>query len=222
MKSSARTRSSRYAPPGRAGPRPLRSDAAHRDAAPSLRPASRSGASRGPDRGCSDRPLVELREELGDREAEVFLDHLLDVGEREAAHVLKPRGSAIRAEKIRITVERSCPNLTKVGPSSSSISRRCWPRCERLIVLLQREMARTGYRPRGVSNQSSKPWRTATCASRRPRLRVAARPSLRVTDYSRGADGDGSLPCPRPGSVQGATPGDTPDERQIHDRSTQR
>ena len=31
-------------------------------------------------------------------------------------------------------VESSWPNLTKVGPSSSSISRRCWPRCDALAL----------------------------------------------------------------------------------------
>ena len=40
------------------------------------------------DRGCGDRLLVELREELADREAEIFLDHLLDVGHRKRANVV--------------------------------------------------------------------------------------------------------------------------------------
>ncbi len=31
-------------------------------------------------------------------------------------------------------VDRSCPNFTNVGPSSSSTSRRCWPRADGVIV----------------------------------------------------------------------------------------
>ncbi len=61
-------------------------------------------------------------------------------------------------------VERSWPNLTNVGPSSSSISRRCRPRHGGVL-------GGRGAPPFGVNPN---PWRTATCAisPRRPMLAV--------------------------------------------------
>jgi hypothetical protein len=51
-----------------------------------------------------DRPLVELQEQALEREAELFLDHLLDVGEREGADVVLQAaelGDDVRRQDVR-------------------------------------------------------------------------------------------------------------------------
>ena len=66
--------------------------------------------------------------------------------------------------------------MTNVGPSSSSISRRCWPRSDGVPSVSERFM-RPGIRSvrRWVSKKYPNPCLTATCAisETRPRLRVA-------------------------------------------------
>src|SRR3954451_4538879 len=77
----------------------------------------------------------------------------------------RPRSSATMSGGTTSgRVESSCPNLTNVGPSSSSISRRCRPRAVPSIA------GSPALRP---STAYPKPWRTATCAIslRRPRFR---------------------------------------------------
>jgi len=61
-----------------------------------------------PDRCGGKRLLVEVEEEPLDRLVELLADRSLDVGERKRSDIVL--------------------NFTKVGPSSSSISRRCRPR----------------------------------------------------------------------------------------------
>jgi len=84
------------------------------------------------DRRRGDRRVVELREELGNRKAEILLDHLLDVLDRKRANVV------LQAPQLRDDVGREhvgprreqLAELDERRASSSSISRRCWPRWE--------------------------------------------------------------------------------------------
>ena len=78
-------------------------------------------------------------------------------------------------------VESSWPNFTKVGPSSSSASRRRWPRfecapCTDAPSASTSSADRRGRRSlsRCASKKYPKPWRTMTCAisDRRPIVRV--------------------------------------------------
>ena len=64
------------------------------------------------------------------RELELLADHALDLGERERSDVVLERAQLVMMSGGTMSgrVESSWPNLTNVGPSSSSISRRCWPR----------------------------------------------------------------------------------------------
>ena len=69
------------------------------------------------DRGGRDRSGIELGEELVDREAEVFLDHILDVAEREGTDiVLEPTqlGDDVRREDIG-TRREELPELHERG-----------------------------------------------------------------------------------------------------------
>ena len=130
------------------------------------------------DRRGSDRPVLELHEELVDRQAEVFLDHLLDVGERERAHVVLKaaqlgddvgrKNVGTRREELSELDERRAELVEHLAQVLATL--------RRLIVGSSRR-DRRGKRSvsRWVSNQYPKPWRTATCAisERRPRLRVA-------------------------------------------------
>ena len=82
------------------------------------------------DGGGCDRLGVELDEELLDRQAELLLDRRPSLVERERPDVvLEARSSAMMSGgSTSGRVESSWPNFTKVGPSSSSISRRWRPR----------------------------------------------------------------------------------------------
>ncbi len=89
------------------------------------------------DRRGRDRLLLEVLEDLLDREVELLLHHLADAG-RTARGARRPGGRAARSRMSGGTmsgrVASSWPNLTKVGPSSSSISRSRRPRLRVLMV----------------------------------------------------------------------------------------
>ena len=73
-------------------------------------------------------------------------------------------------------VLRSCPNLTKVGPSSSNISRMCRPRCAGGGGFGRRQCLKPG----GMRCRSKKypnPWRKATSDTSRIRSRLRMRVS---------------------------------------------
>ena len=103
-----------------------------------------------PDRGRRDRGQVELEERLVEREVELRLDDLAHLLERESA-TRRPAGREARrrcpAGRRPGRVERSCPNFTNVGPSSSSISRSRRPRSE--TVATSRRVARRRGRRAG-------------------------------------------------------------------------
>ena len=76
-----------------------------------LPPVRQRGAMHLSDRGGGDRRLVELREELGDREAEILLDHLLDICDRKRPDVV------LQAAQLRDDVGRK-----DVGPRRQQLA----------------------------------------------------------------------------------------------------
>src|SRR5690242_19384957 len=105
-------------------------------------------------------------------------------------------------------VERSWPNFTNVGPSSSSTSRRCWPRaeeapCSAATCVRRSSAERPGRRSLSLcaSRKYPKPCFTMTCAisDRRPMLRVVLM-GERLRGASAGGQAPAGLAPPRPRS----------------------
>src|SRR5919204_2801573 len=97
-------------------------------------------------------------------------------------------------------VERSCPNLTKVGPSSSSISRRCWPRCEGAPSAAIRCCHGSRSVSLWVSKKYPNPCLTATWAI------SEIRPRFRVLVLATGSVCHAHRPCPVGGWYAGEGP----------------
>ena len=97
-----------------------------------LLPVGQHGAMHLPDRRGRDRHLVELDERLLDREPELGLDTSRTCSNGNGVtSSWRPRSSTTMSGGTTSgRVESSWPNLTKVGPSSSSISRSRRPRSE--------------------------------------------------------------------------------------------